>query len=635
MEPFKFGLSEDEATAGEDNSLLLQSARSQVTGAGTTLGTPAYMSPEQADDATTVDLRADIYSLGCTFYALLVGRSPFSTSKNAVEVISKHKTEKIERPDKLIRDVPAELGRIVERMTQRRREDRYQDLGETIDDLSAFLAESSATAKIPNKDQAVQIEAAANAFHQVPAARLRTYLPPSFYAVAGLACILFLAVSFRAAIASLFVAGLTTILVGAVSAVREGFSPIGSRLRAFVFSSSMSDWMMWTFGGLISLVVIYAVGMVGWCVGAIIISAAIAVIYHVLVVGALKEQRAEPQASAEDLLKVLRLGGMEENSIQRFIAEFGGRHWEELFECLFGYDAMRGARKTLSAEGKLNRRSRFQPWRDTVIDRLETRIEEARQAKDQKMLAGVERANLKARGVSDVDARRQSEAMAQSMAGFAAVNRQDNQRLAMQTAASAEARRERIRAMLQQARSGKPKSLTAVASRTTRAVLNQLLGGKLRFVVGALMIAGCTLWAQQNNLLNAASLEKFKASASNLAQTDTTKTDTALLTDQDQSIGQQMEQNPAATRPLQLPIVGGWFDSFAPGLIGLVILGSGIIVSGWRFSLFAIPAAALTLLGPRLGVPSIVIRSEWVSAAAALLLLSLGLLLHRRFAAFR
>ena len=295
---------------------------------------------------------------------------------------------------------------------------------------------------------------------------------------------------------------------------------------------------------------------------------------------------------------------------------------------------MRGARKTLSAEGKLTGRSRFQPWRDTVIDRLETRIEEARQAKDQKMLAGVERANLKARGVSDVDARRQSEAMAQSMAGFAAVNRQDNQRLAMPTAASAEARRERMRAMLQQARSGKPKSLTAVASRTTRAVLNQLLGGKLRFVVGALMIAGCTLWAQQNNLLNAASLEKIKASASNLAQTETTKTDTALLTDQDQSIDQQMEQNPAATKHLELPIVGGWFNSFAPGLIGLVILGSGSIVSGWRYSSFAIPAAALALLGPDLGVPSFVIPSVWISAVAALLLLSFGMLLHRRSAAF-
>jgi len=76
------------------------------------------------------------------------------------------------------------------------------------------------------------------------------------------------------------------------------------------------------------------------------------------------------------------------------------------------------------------------------------------------------------------------------------------------------------------------------------------------------MIAGCTLWAQQNNLVNAESLEEIKASASDLANTDVantdvTKTDVATLTDHGKSISRQLEQNLAATRPLPLPIVGG------------------------------------------------------------------------------
>jgi serine/threonine protein kinase len=629
------GLSENESASDDDNNPLLQSALTQVTGAGSTMGTPAYMSPEQAEDATKVDHRADIYSLGCTFYALLVGRSPFSATKSAVEMISKHKTERIERPDKVIKGVPAELGSIVERMTQRRPEDRYQDLAETIADLSKYLGDSSTTAKIPNKDHAVQIETAANAFNQVPSARLRMILPLAFYAVTSLVCILFLASNFRVAFTSVFIAGLTTVLVGAVSAVREGSSLIGSRLRAFVFASSIGDWLLWTFGVLMALLVIYAVGMIGWFVAAIIISAVIAGTFHGLVVSALKDQRVAPLTSAEDLLKVLRLGGMEESGIQRFVAEFGGKYWEELFECLFGYGAMRSARKTLSAEGKLHGRSRFQPWRDTVIDRLESKIEEARQAKEQKMLAGVERANLKARGVSEVDARQQSQAMAQTMVGFAAANRQYNEPLAIQTAASAAARRERMRTMLQQARSGKPKSLATIASKTTGAILKQLVGAKLRFVVGALMIAGCTLWAQQNNLLNAESLEKIKASASNLTQTeltnpDSAETETPAPTEPGDSPVVQNKQTMADTKPLQLPIIGAWFNSFAPGFIGLMVLGSGIMISGWRYSLFAIPAAGLTLLGPDLGVPSIVIPSAWISATAALLLLSFGVIVHRR-----
>ena len=47
-------------------SMVLASARSQVTAFGSSMGTPAYMSPEQSVDAINVDKRADIYSLGCT-----------------------------------------------------------------------------------------------------------------------------------------------------------------------------------------------------------------------------------------------------------------------------------------------------------------------------------------------------------------------------------------------------------------------------------------------------------------------------------------------------------------------------------------------------------------------------------------
>src|SRR5262249_61198900 len=59
-----------------------------LTRTGELLGTVSYMSPEQADDARVVDARADLYSLGCTLYALLTGGPPFGGER--IEILTKH-----------------------------------------------------------------------------------------------------------------------------------------------------------------------------------------------------------------------------------------------------------------------------------------------------------------------------------------------------------------------------------------------------------------------------------------------------------------------------------------------------------------------------------------------------------------
>jgi serine/threonine protein kinase len=63
-----------------------------VTTAGDQLGTPEYRSPEQARDPSRVDIRADIYSLGCVFYQALVGDPPFM-DKNPVNLMLRHSRE--------------------------------------------------------------------------------------------------------------------------------------------------------------------------------------------------------------------------------------------------------------------------------------------------------------------------------------------------------------------------------------------------------------------------------------------------------------------------------------------------------------------------------------------------------------
>lgn len=88
----------------------------RVTEPGTTLGTLDYLAPEQAKDASTVDIRADIFSLGATMFWCLAGRTPFPSRGNAIQDL----IARLNQPPPSIRalrsDVSAELDAVVTRM---------------------------------------------------------------------------------------------------------------------------------------------------------------------------------------------------------------------------------------------------------------------------------------------------------------------------------------------------------------------------------------------------------------------------------------------------------------------------------------------------------------------------------------
>jgi serine/threonine-protein kinase len=87
-------------------------------------GTPEYMAPEQAKDSRLADIRSDIYSLGCTLYALVAGRPPF-VSRNPSEVLAMHLTQQPELVSKYCPDVPDWLEQVLDRMLAKQPEDRY------------------------------------------------------------------------------------------------------------------------------------------------------------------------------------------------------------------------------------------------------------------------------------------------------------------------------------------------------------------------------------------------------------------------------------------------------------------------------------------------------------------------------
>ena len=93
------------------------------------LGSVDYIAPEQVDDPRLADIRADIYSLGCTLYFLLAGRPPFPDGR-LIQKLRAH-SEKTPRPLAEVRsDVPPELARVVERMMAKDPARRFQTLDE-------------------------------------------------------------------------------------------------------------------------------------------------------------------------------------------------------------------------------------------------------------------------------------------------------------------------------------------------------------------------------------------------------------------------------------------------------------------------------------------------------------------------
>jgi serine/threonine protein kinase len=104
------------------------------------LGTADYVAPEQALNSHTVDIRADIYSLGATFYFLLTGRPPFPEGKVAQKLIW-HQVRQPTPVRELRRTVPEGVVTVLERMMAKDPADRYQSPAEVVEALAPFTTE--------------------------------------------------------------------------------------------------------------------------------------------------------------------------------------------------------------------------------------------------------------------------------------------------------------------------------------------------------------------------------------------------------------------------------------------------------------------------------------------------------------
>ena len=102
------------------------------------VGTPAYMAPEQAADPVAIDGRADIYSLGASFYHAVTGRPPFP-GETAVDLIRQHQEAALVPPGEYATLLPRSLSDIIKTMLAKRPEERYPSMAAVVDVLEGAL----------------------------------------------------------------------------------------------------------------------------------------------------------------------------------------------------------------------------------------------------------------------------------------------------------------------------------------------------------------------------------------------------------------------------------------------------------------------------------------------------------------
>jgi eukaryotic-like serine/threonine-protein kinase len=569
-----------------------------VTQVGVAMGTPTYMAPEQARDAAHVDGRADIYSLGCTLYALLTGQPPFS-GKTVNEVLSKHATAPLVPPEVIVKRVPKAVSSILIKMMAKKPEDRYADMGEVIKALEGFLGIQQSGPFTPREEHLTALEECVQKFNAAPLARVRSLVFKGLFGGAALLFVLLLLIGQPAFATGMIGLALATCATYFVAQGVTAKTHLFMKTREYVLGASLADWGTWFAGVVVLIAVLFVVGHLWAWLACLVIGGLSGLGLHFGLDPSVANQQAPPLEEAEKLFKRLRLQGLEEEALRLFVCKNSGKHWEGFFEEVFGYEAKLTARVWVREEaGEL--RQRHAAWRDPLERWIATRQQSRRETRERKLLQQLEEKALKARGVSAAKAREQSEQMAHAMVDQAAQLKVEAAQPRPQTAQPPAARALKL---MQAARRPKliyleegmaPLSGGERLLRKVDRFMNRVLGPKPRFLAGALLLVGCLLWMNQNNLLV---WSRFEAVV--LGQ---------LPKEVQEAAGGKTAIVAVPTTALNLaPVpaeVTGFFHDLSVGVAGLILL-LGAFCRGWVISLWLVPCAVLACAGPLLGVPAV------------------------------
>jgi hypothetical protein len=603
----------------------------RTTQAHVFFGTPFYMAPEQAKDAANVDARADIYSLGCTLYALLTGRPPF-TGKTVVEVLSKHAAWPVTPPEQISPRIAGPLSAIVQKMMAKKVGDRYQNLAQVIQELEEYLGVATAGPFRPKEEHVKVVSYAAERFNNATWARLRPKLIASFYVLCGLCAVAsaftFSDAGWRVGMTGGFVgfAILTTLIyLVTVGAARRTFE--FRKARQLVWSAGPIEWLKWVVAIGITGFLLYSFGLLGSWILFGALATGVAIGFHFTVDLLAAGQRKAPVQQTESLVKQMRIKGLDENALRQFVCRYAGDEWEEFYEAIFGYEGKLTARRMWGKDDQGHDRRKHAAWRDAFVKWVDHKIERKKQLNEQKYLAKLEARALAAKGISEKVAARQAARNAERIVERASVVREESIQRAAETVAptrTAKTLSELVVVVdpnappdhLAEPEEGQPGHKRQSAFRRRYGTpVDWVFGQKTRFVLAVLVLAGFAMWWNQNG----GAVVKKEASETMGSRQEVTET---VLKDPSKAITTVGDYDVKVRTNVPLKVkmvpeaittaVGSWGGGVAGAILML-----GAIFSARLVGFTVLLAAAVALFGPMLKLPVIETPAPWMCNIAA------------------